>query len=77
MSRTLASVGGAGYLFGAPAIHWAQGRPGAAGLSLSLRVGLPLVTAGLLSGGSAPVALSPVLSWDGRRGALAGVGGAF
>lgn len=125
---SLASVGGAGYLFGAPAIHWAQGRPGAAGLSLSLRVGLPLVTAGLLSGGSAgrcvasgepehepfchrmdqalvvtatlsalvasgldaalwgfappvvearSVALSPVVSWDGRRGALAGVGGAF
>jgi hypothetical protein len=126
---SLASVGGAGYLFGAPAIHWAHRRPGAAGLSLSLRVGLPLVTTGLLSGGSAgrcvargepehesfchrmdqaivvaavlsalvasgldaalwgfapaveeprrAFGLSPAVSWDGRRGALAGLGGAF
>lgn len=127
----LGATGLLGYSLSAPFIHWVHARPGAAGASLALRLGLPLLTLGILSGGAAArcpgmggsdderycermertllvagslsllaasivdasllgwespprtatgatlAPLAPVLSWDGRRGATLGLGGAF
>jgi hypothetical protein len=125
---TLGAAGVLGYSLSAPLVHWAHGRAGAAGASLALRVGLPLLSVGVLSGGSAArcpgtgasdderycermertlllagslsmlaaslidaavlgwepqsatstgAGLLPVVAWDGRRGATAGLTGAF
>lgn len=50
---SLGATGLLGYSFSGPLVHWAHDRRGAAALSLALRVGLPLVSVGVLSGESA------------------------
>jgi hypothetical protein len=49
----LGATGLLGYSLSGPVVHWAHARPGAAGASLALRLGLPLLTVGVLSGGAA------------------------
>ncbi len=49
---TLSALGFGGYVLGAPAVHWSHARPGSAALSLGLRVGVPLLSVGVLSAGS-------------------------
>jgi hypothetical protein len=50
---TLVAAGLSSYSLSAPVVHWLHERPGAAGVSLALRIGLPLMSVGILSGSSA------------------------
>ncbi|HEX8108422.1 MAG TPA: hypothetical protein VF516_11875, partial [Kofleriaceae bacterium] len=51
-SRTrLFQIAAGTYVLGGPLLHVVHGRPGRAAISLAMRVGLPVVAAGLLSSG--------------------------